>query len=228
MYHGKQFTLYTHVGGPNGWKVALLLEELGLSYESTYLDFQKNEQKQSPHIDYNPNGRIPTLIDHKNEDFVLWESNAILLYLVDKYDAEKRLTVTDEKEKHVLDQWLFFQASGQGPYFGQYFWFARYHPEKVPSAIERYQKETQRVLGVLDGVLAKSPSGWLVGGKFTIADLSFYTWDRAAISSILKDVEGVDVEKQFPAFWAWHKKTEARDSVKKLTELQAGLRTQTA
>ncbi len=91
-----------------------MLEELGLSYHTIWLDFKNNEHKQSPHVDYNPNGRIPTLIDHKNEDFVLWESNAILLYLAEKYDSEKRLTVTDEKERHVLNQWLFFQASGQG------------------------------------------------------------------------------------------------------------------
>ncbi|TFK80999.1 glutathione S-transferase C-terminal-like protein [Polyporus arcularius HHB13444] len=224
MSHGKQFTLYTHNGGPNGWKVALLLEELGLSYESIYLDFQKNEQKQSPHVDYNPNGRIPTLIDHKNGDFVLWESNAILIYLVDKYDTEKRLTVTDEKEKHILNQWLFFQASGQGPYFGQAFWFLFYHPEKVPSAVERYQKETARVIGVLDGVLAKSPSGWLVGGKFTIADLAFLTWNRGAVNVILKDFEGGEVAKKYPAFYAWHEKISARDASKKIFAVQESLK----
>ncbi|KAI0699619.1 hypothetical protein C8T65DRAFT_728971 [Cerioporus squamosus] len=228
MSHGKQFTLYLAPnGGPNGWKVAFLLEELGLSYESIYLNFEKNEQKRSPHVDYNPNGRIPTIIDHKNEDFVLWESNAILLYLVDKYDTEKRFTVADEKEKHILNQWLFFQASGQGPYFGQASWFMRYHPEKVPSAIERYQKETQRVLGVLEEVLAKSPSGWLMGGQFTIADLSFYPWNQAAVSLILKDFEGGDLQKQFPTFWAWHEKISARDSVKKLGEVRASLRNET-
>ncbi|KAI0742083.1 glutathione S-transferase C-terminal-like protein [Daedaleopsis nitida] len=222
MSHGKQFTLYTHFGGPNGWKVAIVLEELGLTYESVYLDFAKGEQKAAPHVDLNPNGRIPTLVDHHNGDFVIWESNAILLYLVDKYDPEKKLTVADDKDKFTVIQWLFFQASGQGPYFGQATWFTRYHPEKVPSAIERYQKETLRVLSVLDGVLAKSPSGYLVGGKPTIADLSFYTWNRAAINSILKDV--ADEQKQFPAFYAWQEKLEARHSIKKLIEVQAGLR----
>ncbi|RDX42822.1 glutathione S-transferase [Lentinus brumalis] len=224
MSHGKQFTLYVAPdGGPNGWKVLFLLEELGLSYHTIWLDFKNNEQKQSPHVDYNPNGRIPTLIDHKNEDFVLWESNAILLYLAEKYDSEKRLTVTDEKERHVLNQWLFFQASGQGPYFGQYFWFARYHPEKVPSAVERYQKEAARAVGVLDGVLAKSPSGWLLGGKFTITDLSFFPWNQAAVAYILKDFEGGDLQ-QFPNFCAWHEKVAARNSVKKLGEVRASLR----
>ena len=91
-----------------------MLEELGLTYESKYLDFQKGEQKGEEHTKFNPNGRIPTLIDHKNGDFIVWESDAILLYLVEKYDTEKRLTVTDEKERYSLIQWLFFQASGQG------------------------------------------------------------------------------------------------------------------
>ena len=92
----------------------MVLEELGLTYEPIFLDPSKNELKTPPHIDYNPNGRIPTLIDHHNGDFAIWESDAILLYLADKYDTEKKLTVTDDKEKYTLIQWLFFQASGQG------------------------------------------------------------------------------------------------------------------
>ncbi|KAI0793539.1 glutathione S-transferase C-terminal-like protein [Fomes fomentarius] len=221
MSHGKQFTLYTHIGGPNGWKVGFLLEELGLTYESIYLDFAKGEQKAPAHTQHNPNGRIPTLIDHQNGDFVIWESNAILLYLTDKYDAHKRLTVTDDKDKYALIQWLFFQASGQGPYFGQAVWFMKYHAEKLPSAIERYQKETLRVIGVLDGVLAKAPGGYLVGGKPTIADLSFVTWNRAATLGTVKDI--ADIEKEYPAFWAWHHKLEARESVQKLLAVQASL-----
>ena len=95
-------------------KVAFVLEELGLTYESKFLDFNKNEHKAPEHTQYNPNGRIPTIIDHANGDFVVWESNAILLYLVERYDKEKRLTVTGEKDQATLLQWLFFQASGQG------------------------------------------------------------------------------------------------------------------
>ncbi|EJF62091.1 glutathione S-transferase C-terminal-like protein [Dichomitus squalens LYAD-421 SS1] len=219
MSHGKQFTLYTHTGGPNGWKVVNVLEELGLTYEPIYLDFGKNEQKAPEYTKYNPNGRIPTLIDHKNGDFVLWESDAILLYLTDKYDTEKRLTVTDEKEKYSLFKWLFFQSSGQGPYFGQAAWFLRYHPEQVPSAIERYRKETLRVMSVLESVLSKQE--WLVGGKPTIADFSFITWNNVALSFTLKDY--ADVQKEYPAFHAWHQKLVSRDSVKKALATQAAL-----
>ncbi len=81
--------------------------------------------------------------------------------------------MTTEEDKFVLLQWLFFQASGQGPYYGQAAWFTFFHPEKIPSAQERYKKETLRVLGVLEGVLSKQE--WLVGGKPTIGDLSFIT-----------------------------------------------------
>ena len=84
------------------------------------------------------------------------------------------------------------------PYFGQAVWFKVYHQEKVPSAVERYQKETVRVISVLDGVLQKQE--WLVGGKPTIADLSFIPWSRAGLM-VTKDIS--DVEKEYPHFWAW-------------------------
>ncbi|TFK90922.1 glutathione S-transferase C-terminal-like protein [Polyporus arcularius HHB13444] len=223
MSHGKQFTFYTHSSGPNGWKVAFVLEELGLSYHSVYLDFGKKEQKGPEHTQYNPNGRIPTLIDHHNGDFVIWESNAIYLYLVEKYDKEHKISVVGEKDKYTMLQWLFFQASGQGPYYGQVFWFKNSHPERVPSAVERYQNEILRVFGVLDGVLAKQPSGWLVGGKLTIADLSFIMWDLLATTMALSDRTDVDVEKTYPAFYAWHQRLLKRESVAKLLEVRASL-----
>jgi len=150
MSHGKQFTLYTHTIGPNGWKVAFALAELGPTYESIYLDFAKGDHKAPEHTRYNPNGRIPTLIDHRNGDFVIWESDAILVYLVDSYDTEHKISVADVKEKIIQLQWLFFQASGQGPYFGQAYWFLHLDAEKIPSAIKRYQKETYRVLSILE------------------------------------------------------------------------------
>ncbi|PSS32162.1 hypothetical protein PHLCEN_2v2070 [Hermanssonia centrifuga] len=221
MSHGKQFTLYTHASGPNGWKVAIVLEELGLTYESIYLDFQKSEHKAPEHVKFNPNGRIPTLIDHKNNDFVIWESDAILLYLEEKYDPENKLNVTTEEDKFVLLQWLFFQASGQGPYYGQAAWFTFFHPEKIPSAQERYKKETLRVLGVLEGVLSKQE--WIVGGKPTIGDLSFVTWNQFALNILNMD-EGFSFQQEFPAVSAWHAKLEARESVKKIAEIKASVK----
>jgi len=219
----RQFTLFTHKSGPNGWKVAFVLEELGLTYESKYLDFQAGEHKASEHTQYNPNGRIPSLVDHHNNDFAIWESNAIILYLVEKYDKEHKLTVTDEKEKFTLLQWLFFQASGQGPYYGQAFWFARLHQEQLPSAIDRYKKEIIRVLGVLEGVLSKQE--WLVGGKVTIADLSFITWNNIAFSGFIDGFEGFNAEKDVPSVLAWHNKLKERDAVKRTLVVRESLQT---
>ena len=195
----------------------MVLKELGLTYESVYLDFAKQEHKAPEFTKYNPNGRIPALIDHKNGDFVIWESSAILLYLVDKYDTEKKLTVTDDNERYSMIQWLFFQASGQGydlllpialrsgsfalysPYFGQAFWYMRFHHEQLPSVIKRFQDETLRVFGVLDSVLKERE--WLVGGKCTIADLAFVNWNYRALDYSIKEV--CDPEKQFPHFYAY-------------------------
>ncbi|CCM00296.1 uncharacterized protein FIBRA_02326 [Fibroporia radiculosa] len=220
MSHGKPFTLYSHVGGPNGWKVAFVLNELGLQYETIYFEFSKNEQKSPEHLKYNPNGRIPTLVDHSNHDFVVWESNAILTYLVEKYDTTHKISMADAGEKVAQLQWLFFQASGQGPYFGQAGWFLLYHHEKLPSAIERYQKEVIRVFGVLESVLSKQD--WLVGGKCTIADLSFIPWNNAALKMHVADYSGFDFEKDFPAVYKWHNAMLSRESVSKaLAERQS-------
>ncbi|EKM50007.1 uncharacterized protein PHACADRAFT_264484 [Phanerochaete carnosa HHB-10118-sp] len=214
MSHGKQFTLFSHTGGPNGWKVAFILEELGLTYESIYFDFKKNEHKAPEFTKYNPNGRIPAVIDHRNNDFVVWESNAIIQYVVDKYDKEHKLSIAPGTDEYYTQlQWLYFQASGQGPYFGQVGWFNLYHPEKVPSAVERYRNETKRVLGVLESVLLKQE--WLVGGRLTVADISFIPWNIFATTLLL---EGFDLEKEFPATAKWHNKLLARPAVKNLWE----------
>ncbi|GAA6008279.1 hypothetical protein JCM10207_000065 [Rhodosporidiobolus poonsookiae] len=206
-----QFTLYSHGGGPNGWTVAFLLKALGLSYETKYLAFDKAEQKGDEFLKINPNGRIPALVDHQNNDFAVWESKACLLYLVNKYDKEGKFTVGNGvEEQATLMQWLFFQASGQGPYFGQAAHFIMFAPEKIPYAMERYRKETARVFGVLESVLSKQE--WLVGGKLTIADLSFISWNNFGLHALLP--EGVDAATEFPAVTAWHGKLTALPYVK--------------
>ncbi|BGP20083.1 hypothetical protein JCM10213_002667 [Rhodosporidiobolus nylandii] len=198
-----QFTLYSHGGGPNGHTVAFVLKALGLSYETKYLDFGKGEQKSEEFLKLNKNGRIPALVDHQNGDYVVWESKACMQYLVEKYDTERKLTVGQSAEEQgILLQWLFFQASGQGPYFGQAAHFLMFAPEDVPYAKERYTKEVSRVLGVLESVLSKQE--WLVGGKLTIADLSFITWNNFALHALLP--KDVDANKEFPAVVAWHQK----------------------
>ncbi|KAH9852464.1 glutathione S-transferase C-terminal-like protein [Lenzites betulinus] len=219
MSQTKPITFYGDATGPNPLKVAIVLEELGLDYETVTVNIFGGENKQPAYTKLNPNGRLPALVDHSSGDFTIWESDAIMLYLVDKYDKDHKLSVSDPKERASLIQWLFFQASGQGPYFGQAVWFMIYHPEKIPSAVERYQKEIIRVFGVLEGVLSKQE--WLVGGKVTIADLSFISWNHIALTFILKGVEGVDVEKDFPSVFKWHQKLVARPAVAKILAKQA-------
>ncbi|TCD61229.1 Glutathione S-transferase 2 [Steccherinum ochraceum] len=213
----KHFTLWLSETGPNGWKVAYVLNELGLEYESKYVDMSVKEQKGPEFLSINPNGRIPALIDHRNDDYTVWESAAAMLYLVDKYDTENRLSIpATDPERHHLYQWLFFQMSGHGPYMGQGFWFLRYHVDRVPSATERYQNETKRVLGVLESVLSKQE--WLVGGKMTIADIIFVAWNNA-----LRTLLGVefDFENEFPATARWHTKLRALPGVKAGIEEEA-------
>ncbi|OSD08171.1 glutathione transferase Ure2p class [Trametes coccinea BRFM310] len=220
MSDSKPLTLYGSIAAINPIKVGIVLQELGLEYDVVPTNIQKGEHKQPEFLKLNPNGRVPALVDHSNGDFTIWESDAIIMYIVDKYDKERKLSFGDTSDdKYTLLQWLFFQASGQGPYFGQAFWFMLYHPERIPSAVERYQKEILRVIGVLDGVLAKQE--WLVGGKLTVADLSFVPWNVVAVENIVKGLADVDLEKQFPAFYKWHQKLIARPVVAKLLEEQA-------
>lgn len=214
-----QFTLYSHQGGPNGWKVAYVLEELGLTYETIMLDFNKGEQKAAEFTKYNPNGRIPAIIDHQNKDFVLWESCAIIEYLVDKYDTKRTISFTEENEKYQLKQYLYFQASGQGPYFGQLAWFKNYHSEKIPSAVERYKNEVKRVLQVLEDILKKPESkGFLVGGRISAADLSFIPW-TGAVETFLLPGE-VSFEKEYPAVGKWIGSLMARPAIQKVNSVR--------
>ncbi|KAL1950307.1 hypothetical protein VTO73DRAFT_5431 [Trametes versicolor] len=213
------FTLYQSNTGTNGWKIAMVLEELGLEYHAIFLNLDKGEQRNPEHTKFNPNGRIPTLIDHENNDFIIWESNAIVTYLVDKYDPEGKVSPKTFEGKITQLQWLLFQASGQGPYFGQAVWFIRSHPEKILSAIERYQKETLRVFSVLESVLSKQE--WLLGDKFTVADLSFIPWNIIAVDGlILRDYEGFDFAKDFPSVHKWHYAMLNRPAIKKVDDLR--------
>ena len=130
-----------------------------------------NQVKSPWFLELNPNGRIPTIT---HEGFPVFETSAIILYIAAQFDKEHKFSKDPVKDPQGYSQelqWLFFQSSGQGPYYGQAAWFTWYHPEKIPSAVERYKNEIKRVLGVLNAVLEKQE--WLVGGKCTVADLSF-------------------------------------------------------
>ncbi|MCJ1453362.1 hypothetical protein MMC28_003709 [Mycoblastus sanguinarius] len=193
--------------GPNPWKVIIILEELSVPYEIKPIRFE--DIKKPPFIDINPNGRAPAIID-PNTNPTLWESGAIIQYLIEQYDTHKKLTYESIQDKQHLNQWLMFQMSGQGPYYGQCGWFNVLHPEKLPSAIERYTNEVRRVLDVLEGCLAGKQ--WLVGDKCTFADLSFVTWnDRMDMVMGVPDSKPLE---KYPNVEAWHNRMTSRDSLK--------------
>lgn len=157
---------------PNGWKISILLEELGWDYKVTPIALSQQEQKQDWYVALNPNGRIPTLIDHDNDGFVIFESGAIMIYLAEKAG---RFLPTDVKGRSLVIQWLMFQMSAIGPMMGQANVFVRYFPEHIPAAIDRYQREVNRLFGVLDRRLAHNE--WLAG-DYSIADIAHFTWVR--------------------------------------------------
>jgi glutathione S-transferase len=210
----------TSAPGPNPWKVVFLLEELGLNYEVK--SFRFDDVKKKPFIDVNPNGRTPAIED-PNTGLTLWESGAIYQYLVEVYDTDRRLTHDSLNDRHLCNQWLHFQTSGQGPYFGQAGWFQHLHATKIPSAIERYANEIKRVLGVLDGVLAAKPADarWLVGGKMTFADMAFVPWNFRLSEVLLQSWD--EVWEGMPHVRAWHERMVELPSWKRSMEIRARL-----
>lgn len=156
---------------PNGYKVSCTLEEVGLPYTLHAVDLSKGEQKEPWFLAMNPNGRIPVIVD-RAEDFTVFESGAIMVYLAEKTG---RLMPTDAKGRSRVLQWVMFQMGGVGPMMGQANVFYRYFPEKIEPAIQRYQKETHRLLSVLDSRLKDHE---FLAGDFSIADIANWCWAR--------------------------------------------------
>ncbi|KAI1420131.1 glutathione S-transferase [Xylaria sp. FL1777] len=203
-------------------QVVLILEELGVPYEFEIVHFE-NIKKQ-PFTTINPNGRSPAIID-PNTDITLWESGAIVQYFVKEYDVDNRLSYNTLKEHHLCTQWLMFQMSGQGPYFGQCTWFRYLHPERIPSAVERYADEIQRVFSVLETALtsaSEAGSQWLVGDRITFADFAFVPWNE--ITGMILGIGKDQRFEGFPRVEAWHARMGLgedgmpKDSSQKLTE----------
>jgi len=191
--------LYT-ASTPNGWKVSIALEELGLPYTVHAVDLMAAEQKRADFLAINPNGRIPAIVDRAEGDFRVFESGAILIYLAEKTG---RLLPTDVKGRSTVLQWLMFQMSGVGPMMGQASVFARYAPEKLPWAIDRYLRECRRLLEVLDRRL--DGREWL-GDDYSIADIATWSWTHTHAWS------GIDVTG-LHALAAWHDRMWARPAV---------------
>jgi GSH-dependent disulfide-bond oxidoreductase len=195
--------LYT-AATPNGRKATVMLEELELPYTLHALDLRKEEQRRPEYLAINPNGRIPALVDHDGSDgpITVFESGAILIYLAEK--TGKLLAPSGQARVAALE-WVMFQMSAVGPMFGQYFHFATVAPEKLPYAIERYQSESLRILGVLDRRL-EGPE--YLAGAYSIADVCTYPWVSAAIDRL-------DANAGFEHVRAWMDRVGARPAVQK-------------
>jgi glutathione S-transferase len=207
------------IHGPNAPKVAILCEELRVPYETVVIPF--DDVKKPEYLAINPNGRLPSIQD-PNTDLTLWETGAIFEYLTENYDKDHKLSfVSGTAEAYHARQWLFFQVTGQGPYYGQAMWFIVYHPEQLPSARERYVKEVNRVTGVLDGHLAKQNpdadgNSWFIGGRLSYVDIAFVTWQNVAAQRIERDEFNQD---DYPYVKKWLDNMLARPSVKKVLQL---------
>ncbi|RMY74736.1 hypothetical protein D0862_14058 [Hortaea werneckii] len=189
-------------GTPNGHKISCTLEELGVPYNVQKVDIAKNVQKEEWFLKINPNGRIPAIMDNTcSPPRRLFEGQAIQLYLCEQYDKDHRISFpygSDDYWEMVC--WMTWMQSGIGPMQGQANHFYRYAPEKIQYAINRYQVETKRLYQVLNDRLASQKAAgqglWIVGGKFTIADISCFSWVNWA--------EWANVEtNSFPELQSW-------------------------
>ena len=174
--------LYT-AATPNGHKISIALEELGLPYTVHHLDLGRLDQKTPEFLRINPNGRVPAIVDRDEDDFAVFESGAILIYLAEKTG---RLMPRDPKGRSLVIQWLMFQMAGIGPMMGQANVFYRYFPEKLQPAIDRYHGEVRRLFGVLDGRLADHE---YLAGDYSIADIANWAWVRG------HDWSGVPIDR---------------------------------
>lgn len=191
---------------PNGVKIPIALEELGLPYRIIRVDLGAREQKQPGFLRMNPNGRIPVIVDPNGPSgraLAISESGAILLYLAEK---GRGLLPTDAEQRIRALEYTFFQVGGVGPMFGQSGWFQRSAPEPIPIAIERYRAESERLTAVLEVRLGESE--WLSGSSYSIADIMNFGWLRVA------SYAGVELAG-FPHVRAWVDRIAARPAVQR-------------
>ncbi|USW56212.1 Putative glutathione S-transferase, Thioredoxin-like superfamily [Septoria linicola] len=208
--------LYT-AGTPNGQKISITLEELGLKYNVHKVDIAKNVQKEDWYLEINPNGRIPAIIDSTpSTPLRIFEGSSIQLYLCAQYDSSHSLSFPyNTPDYWECLSWLTWMQSGLGPMQGQANHFYRYAPTKIQYGIDRYQTETKRLYQVLNDRLASQSSGkdgekWIVGGKYSIADICCFSWVNWA------EWAGVEItEETFPAMKKWLETIQKREAVTK-------------
>lgn len=194
----------------NGWKPLIFLHEGEIEYDLTPVRFARREQKEASYLQLNPNGRIPTIVDRGNNDFVVFESGAILWYLAEKYG--KFLSADPDLKSETL-QWLMFQMSAIGPMMGQAMFFqriARPNGDDEPYSISRYVNESRRLLEVLDERLRART--FLVGEAYSIADMATYPWARSYLwaNVPVADLDGLN---------AWFERIDAMPKTQAALEL---------
>ena len=202
---------------PNGVKVSIMLEEIGLPYEPHLVDFGKNDQHTPEFLSLNPNGKIPAIIDPNGPEGAplgLFGSGAILLYLADKTG---KLVPAGAARRYETIQWVFFQMAFIGPMFGQVGYFHKFAGREIADKrpLERYRDESKRVLAVLETRL--NGRQWIMGDEYTIADVSMLGWVRNLIGFYgARELVDFDLLKQVPA---WLERGLARPAVKRGLEI---------
>lgn len=220
----KPIQIYGGLLGPNPLKVCIILTFLNLPYE--VVPVRHDQIKEPEYVAINPNGRLPAIQD-PNTGLTIWESGAIIEYLIERYDAEEPRKLSFPKfsaEAEEARSFLYLQTTGQGPYYGQAVWFQKFHGEKIQSAIERYVNEAKRVTGVLEARLAKQKDvykdnlgdgPWLVGNKISYAGVSFIPWQRIAHTTLAENDFNAD---DFPLVSDWLKRMYAQKGVQSLLD----------
>jgi GSH-dependent disulfide-bond oxidoreductase len=207
---------------PNGWKISIALEEMGLAYRTVPVDIGAGEQFGPAFLAISPNNRMPAIVDHDpprdsqggaGGPVSIFETGAILLYLAEKTG---QFMPTDLRGRVRVQEWLMWQMGGVGPMFGQDGHFKLYAPEKIPYAIERYDRECRRLLGVLDTQLAKT--GDCVAGDYSIADMAIFPWIATTKARAIN-------LSDFPTAAAWFARLRQRPALQRGMELFKALRT---
>lgn len=230
-------TLFTHRSAPNGYKVAVVLSELGIKYHVFHIDLEHHEERSPSYVELNPNARLPSIIDHDNDNFALWESGAIIEYLCKRPQTKTQnpdkvtqlLGGDDFREQAQVSAWLYFQASGHAPIIGHALQF-RYLEASAPSqamyvVADRFMAEAKRVAAVLEVYLAEKREQlfqdmsddededflhnpiWLVGNEITLADLAFIPWNQVMVKL------GIEIEKDYPEVHKWTRRIMSRPKV---------------
>jgi GSH-dependent disulfide-bond oxidoreductase len=191
---------------PNGYKVTILLEELGWKYNVIPVQIGKGDQFKPEFLKISPNNKIPALVDHDgpgHTPIAIFESGAIMMYLAEK--SGWRFLPADMRRRYDVVQWLMFQMGSVGPMLGQAHHFRRYAPEPIPYAVERYTNEAHRIYGVIDRRLSEAP---YLAGEYSIADMATYPW------TVPYERQGQKLE-DFPNLKRWFEAMRERPAVKR-------------